>query len=245
MSFPEWLQIVAVISLVTAGISAVIIIIDLFTAPPQHMWIMNLVWPITALYLGPLAVLIYFLWGRSKGHGGHEHQQHHEHDQHHEHEQQHQHEQQPAKKPFWSTCIVATTHCGSGCVLGDIIAEWGLFLFPMTLFGSRLLAGWTADYILAYLIGIAFQYFTLRPMQHLSARETLVKALKADTVSITFWQIGMYGWMAITKFLIFGHEPSPLSPVFWFMMQLAMWLGFVTSFPSNAWLLKRGIKEGH
>jgi hypothetical protein len=30
---------------------------------------------------------------------------------------------------------------------------------------------------------------------------------------------------------------------FWFMMQLAMWCGFVTSYPANWWLLRVGIKE--
>jgi hypothetical protein len=31
----------------------------------------------------------------------------------------------------WST---ATTHCGSGCCLGDICAEWFLVLMPLTWF---------------------------------------------------------------------------------------------------------------
>jgi hypothetical protein len=27
-------------------------------------------------------------------------------------------------KPFWAGTAVSTTHCGAGCVLGDVIAEW-------------------------------------------------------------------------------------------------------------------------
>jgi hypothetical protein len=53
----------------------------------------------------------------------------------------------------------------------------------------------------------------------------------------------MYGWMAIATFGIFGHEIEKNNPVFWFMMQIAMLSGFLTSFPVNAWLLKKGIKE--
>lgn len=45
---PEWLHNLAIISLVTAGICALIISIDIFTKHPQNMWIMNLVWPITS-----------------------------------------------------------------------------------------------------------------------------------------------------------------------------------------------------
>jgi hypothetical protein len=80
-------------------------------------------------------------------------------------------------------------------------------------------------------------------MRNLSVKEGLIGALKADSLSITFWQIGMYGWMAVAVFLIFGHELEKTDPVFWFMMQIAMWFGFATSYPINWWLLKRGIKE--
>jgi hypothetical protein len=30
---------------------------------------------------------------------------------------------------------------------------------------------------------------------------------------------------------------------FWFMMQIAMIVGFMTSYPANWWLIKRGLKE--
>jgi hypothetical protein len=53
----------------------------------------------------------------------------------------------------------------------------------------------------------------------------------------------MYGWMAIVTFLIFGHEIEPTSPVFWFMMQIGMLCGFLTSYPVNWWLLRAGLKE--
>ena len=37
---------------------------------------------------------------------------------------------------------------------------------------------------------------------NLSPKEGLLAALKADTLSLGSWQIGMYGGMAIVKFLI-------------------------------------------
>lgn len=80
-------------------------------------------------------------------------------------------------------------------------------------------------------------------MKNLSPKEGIKAALKADTLSLTFWQIGMYGWMAIATFLIFGHELKADSPVFWLMMQIGMLCGFVTAYPINWWLLKKKIKE--
>jgi hypothetical protein len=134
-------------------------------------------------------------------------------------------------------------HCGSGCTLGDLVAEWFLFLVPFTLFGRKIFGAWALDYVLALAFGIAFQYFTIKPMKELSTKEGLKQAVKADTLSLSCWQLGMYGWMAIVTFVIFGHEIEKTDPVFWFMMQIAMLFGFMTSYPINRWLLKKEIKE--
>ena len=33
-------------------------------------------------------------------------------------------------------------------------------------------------------------------------------------------------------------------PVFWFMMQIGMGVGFITTYPANWWLVRQGIKDG-
>lgn len=226
-----WLTIVAWVSLELGFASSLIIMVDLLVGHRQQMWIMNVVWPITGLYAGPLALWAYFRIGRlssrkrlraAKARNE---------------------EPSASRKPFWQMTALSTSHCGGGCTLGDIVAEWVLFALPLTLWGHAMFAAWVADYVLAFAFGIAFQYFTIKPMQDMGARTALMAALKADSLSLTAWQIGMYGWMAIATFLIFGHELSQTSPVFWFMMQIAMLAGFCSSYPINAWLLRRGIKH--
>lgn len=179
------------------------------------MWIMNIVWPVTMLYAGPLGVWFYYKAGRGTQN----------------------------EKPLWQTVSIAVTHCGSGCTLGDICAEWIVFAVPFTLFGKKLFGSWALDYVLAFAFGIAFQYFSIKPMKGLSWKEGIRAALKADSLSLTAWQIGMYGWMAIAVFFIFGREMEKTDPVFWFMMQIAMLAGFATAYPVNRWLLSKGIKE--
>ena len=49
-----------------------------------------------------------------------------------------------------------------------------------------------------------FQYFTIAPMCELSFGAGLIAAIKADTLSLTAWQIGMYGFMALAHFWMFG-----------------------------------------
>ncbi|HVW98018.1 MAG TPA: DUF4396 domain-containing protein [Mucilaginibacter sp.] len=204
---------IAITVIIICLICSVIIIADLFRHP-QHMKIMNIVWPVTALYSGPIGLWCYFSIGRSK-----------------------------EKKPFWESVLTGTLHCGGGCTLGDLLAANMLMLFPLVFFGSKLLTEWTAEYVAAFIIGIIFQYYAIKPMKDLSAGEAIGAALKADALSLTFWQIGMYGWMAISNFLIFHRVLEASEPAFWLMMQIGMILGFFTAFPVNWWLIKKGIKE--
>lgn len=227
------LRTVAIISLIIAGICACVILFDIVNGYGQKMWIMNIVWPITALYSGPLALIAYYTIGRKAIVTNEQHNAagHHNMQMHH------------PQKPFWQSVVAGALHCGGGCTLGDIIAEFGLLLFPFAVFGSTLFGSWLIDFIVAFLIGIVFQYYAIKPMKKLSTGKAIVAALKADTLSLTFWQIGMYGWMAISIFLIFHKRLVTTDPVFWFMMQGGMILGFVTAYPVNWWLIKKGIKE--
>ena len=74
-----------------------------------------------------------------------------------------------------------------------------------------------------------------------------MQAVKADVLSLTSWQVGMYGFMAIAHFWLFasllGVKLEVDSVEFWFMMQIAMWCGFATAYPVNWWLVSTGVKE--
>ena len=74
------------------------------------------------------------------------------------------------------------------------------------LFGSMLWAEYTIDFVAAWALGIVFQYFAIQPMRHLPVGQALVAAIKADTLSIVAFQIGMYAWMAL---VLLPAIPSP------------------------------------
>lgn len=106
---------------------------------------------------------------------------------------------------------------------------------------------WIPDFVVAFALGIWFQYLTIKPMRGLSPGQGMIAALKADIASITAWQVGMYGLMATIQFLWFkpayGGIAEVASPEFWFAMQRAMLAGFSTSYPVNWWLIRKGLKE--
>lgn len=133
------LPIVVNASLLIAIACFLIIVIDIMAGHRQHMMVMNFVYPITALYAGPLALLAYYGLGR-----------------------------RTAPKPFWQQVAVGALHCGSGCTLGDIAGEIFILFFPVTLFGMRLYGSWLVEFVPAFGIGILFQYYAIKPMKQLS-----------------------------------------------------------------------------
>jgi Domain of unknown function (DUF4396) len=247
-----WLVVLADVSLCLAGLSAALLIYDIVASRRQMMTVMKWVWPITALYMGPFAILAYRKFQlepmlaamRSpKGAGpgamaaredqaGSSQAAHHQ-----------MMREMTAHKPFWAQVFTGVTHCGAGCTLGDIAGEFLVFGLGATLLGTLLWNELFADYVLAYLLGIAFQYFSIAPMRGISGLQGVWAAMKADTLSLTAFEVGLFGWMILYSIVIFHGGLHPNSPVYWFMMQIGMVLGFATSYPVNWWLLRSGIKE--
>lgn len=148
-------------------------------------------------------------------------------------------------RPRWQSVVLSTLHCGAGCTLADIVGEWLLYFVPVAIGGSLLAGTWTVDYLLALVFGIGFQYAAIRGMERsLPRREAVRRAAKADVLSLTAWQAGMYGWMAVAIFALNGGIPLPrTSFAFWFMMQVAMACGFLVALPVNILLIRAGIKR--
>lgn len=196
---------------------------------------MNAVWPLTALF-GSVAWLWLYWIDRSK-------------------KPKHESMSDDAGQISFLDVAKAASHCGAGCTLGDIVAEtWALsapgllaYFGLGALFANRIFAVWILDFVLAFAIGIGFQYWTIKPMQQLSTGAALAKALKADAASIIAWQVGMYAIMALAQFVAFpqwlGHSANAAQPEFWFAMQIAMVGGFLTSAPVNWFLLSQGVKQ--
>ena len=226
------MHLLSVLWLLAAGVCVLIVAGDLSAGHKQQMWIMNLVWPLTTLWSGPIGLVVYFTLGRSGTAQAVR-------------MAALRHEPPPGRsRPFWQTVALAATHCGAGCALGDLLAEWLVIAVPVVFLGRAVFGTWLVDFALAFALGIVFQFFTIVPMRGLKFVPGLKAALKADTLSLVAWQVGMYGWMAVALFVL--YSPATLrksGPEFWFMMQVAMCAGFVTAYPVNWALLRLGIKE--
>jgi hypothetical protein len=240
--FPYWFHLVSVAALLLGGAYLLTVAVDV-VRHPQHMAIMNVVWPVTALFGTVFTVAAYHRYGRASTHEA----------------------MQRAKdagcpmpaerQPFPAIVGKGTLHCGAGCMVGDLLAEWLAFAAPVVavwfgwrwLFEDRMYAVWALDFVFAFALGIVFQYFAIVPMRGLSPKDGIVAALKADALSLASWQVGMYGFMAFAQLAwfprAFGLRAAVDTPEFWFAMQIAMIAGFFTAYPVNWWLIRSGVKE--
>src|SRR5262245_22367664 len=121
---PSWLVIVSYLSIALGIVTAAVIAADVI-AHPQPMRIMNVVWPVTGLYFPVIGLWFYRSLGRPMpmdmpmGHTG----------------AAPMHMHMEKKQPFWKSIFVSSTHCGAGCVLGDIIGAPIVFAAGWTLLG--------------------------------------------------------------------------------------------------------------
>ena len=230
---PHWFELVAWAALGLGFASALVIAADfVLLGNRQHMAIMNFVWPLTALYAGPLALWAYFAHGRRMSHKqmrmlGAERMT------------------ESESRDSWWQVSLSDTHCGAGCALGDIGGEWLVWATAWTI-GSTAELGpeYILDLPLAWIFGILFQYFAIAPLRgQVGELAPLRDAIKSDTLSVLSFEVGLFGWMALAHYVIWQPSLPTDSSSWWFMMQIGMMVGFLTSWPVNRWLLTKGVKE--
>jgi hypothetical protein len=128
----------------------------------------------------------------------------------------------------------ATTHCLTGCAIGEVL---GL--------GTATQLGWSNEaslllgIVLAYVFGYAL---TLRPLlaSGLAVGAAMGIAFAADTISITVMEIVDN----LVVVIIPGAMDAGLADVlFWGSLAVSLAIAWVAAFPVNRWLVGRGL--GH
>ena len=138
----SWLIAMAWIAITIAFLSAAVILTDIYGHGYRlKMPIMEAVWPVTALYVGPVAIWAHWRFGRTTSSKWLD---------------EHQLSEPPAK-PGWAAIATGVSHCGAGCTLGDIAAEFAVFGLGLTVAGTALPFEYLGDYILAIALGLIFQ----------------------------------------------------------------------------------------
>jgi hypothetical protein len=197
------------------ALSLLFVVIDIRTTPESPV----LKWGFILLtaYTGPLGAFLYVLGCREPLLG--------------------LHERYVATR--WRQVLGSTMHCvagdGVGILAGAVIAS--LFHVPKG-----------ADIALEYALGFGFgwsifQSLFMRGMLGGSYMRALTSTFFPELLSMNCLMAGMVPAMILAmKSAPASHDPS--GPAFWFVMSMALLVGFITAYPMNWWLVARHMKHG-
>lgn len=139
----------------------------------------------------------------------------------------------------WRQALGSTMHCvagdGAGILAGAVLA-------------SVLDLSDLAEVILEYVLGFAFgwaifQALFMRDMAGGSYRLSLARTFVPELLSMNLLMAGMIPTMMILRTRI-PPAAEPTTPSFWFVMSIALLVGFITAYPMNWWLVTYHLKHG-
>ena len=212
---PTWFTVGSWVFIGLGLLCAGVILYDMFgRGYRQRIGAMEAVWPITAFYFGPLALLAYYRWGRPQSRKWQEENG------------------DPPEKSLPAAVVAETIPGGAASFLGHLVAVPLVVLLGLTIAGSGLWPMIILIALLALPLLLAFEYF--------SSGKGLGVALLTAALAILAFDVGMGAAMIFVHFVLMF---PPTTVAFWFVMQIGLILGFLTAYPVVSWLVRRGTKE--
>jgi len=202
---------------VLAAASTLYVGIDQYRNNPEPV-VMKWGFILVTLYMGPIGLLLYVLADKEPRPGEHE----------------------EFTRPLWKQGVGSTIHCIAGDATGIILAAviTATLGLPMWL-----------DLIVEYLAGFSFGLFIfqslfMKSMMGGTYWENVRKSFMPEFISMNFMMAGM---APVMSFLMMGSDMRAMEPtqlLFWGVMSLGVIAGFTLAYPSNVWMVARGLKHG-
>jgi hypothetical protein len=212
-----WIDVALLGWFALTAVSVAVIAWDVFQNTPENT-VIKWAWVLTSLYMGPVALALYVLADKEPKPGTHE----------------------EFIKPMWKQALGSTLHCVAGDATGVIVAATvtGLLGLPM----------WfdlTVEYVLGFAFGFfIFQALFMRDMFGGSYATALRRSFLPEWLSMNTMMAGMFPTMV---YFMMGRDMRAMDPrelLYWGVMSLAISVGFFTAYPTNWWLVGKGLKHG-
>ncbi len=138
----------------------------------------------------------------------------------------------------WRQALGSTMHCAAGDGVGILAGAAIAGAFHVTGLAEILL-----EYVLGFGFGwLVFQALFMRDMFG-SYRRALASTFIPELLSMNLLMTGMTPTMMFLRALI-APSAGPTTPAFWFVMSMALLVGFVFAYPMNWWLVGNHLKHG-
>jgi len=139
----------------------------------------------------------------------------------------------------WRQVLGSTMHCVAGDGIGILVGAAISNILGLHGAGEVLL-----EYVLGFAFGwTIFQALFMRDMAGGSYTRSLSSTFIPELLSMNLLMAGMVPTMMLLRR---GLAPAagPESPVFWFVMSMALLAGLVVAYPMNWWLVANNLKHG-
>jgi manganese oxidase len=202
---------------VLAAMSVAVVAWDNFVGRNPEMTVMKWGWVLVTLYMGPIGLALYVLSDMEPRPGEHE----------------------AFVKPLWKQGVGSTVHCVAGDATGIIVTA-----AVVTTLGLPMWLDLILEYTAGFLVGLfVFQALFMRSMSGSYGR-ALRSTLIPEWLSMNTMAGGMFFVMTL---LMMGRDMrsmNPTEPQFWFVMSMAVIVGFATAYPINLWMVGQNLKHG-
>ncbi|UJA21497.1 DUF4396 domain-containing protein [Thermoleophilia bacterium SCSIO 60948] len=218
---PAWLTTLSWIYIAVALASAAAILYDIRRRKsPSSRRGMEAVWPLAALYLGPLAFPVYRRFGREAG-------------------SVREPDGISADEPATSSAVHSGLFGGVSSGLAHIVAVPFVVATGLTIANMDM---WAMVVIIALLAAVSiflFEYVSSASANRgvpglIRVRSALVVA----ALTVAAFDLGMLSWMLILHYT--ENMPAAGDVRFTFLMQIGLILGTLTVYPAARWLVGRG-----
>lgn len=149
---------------------------------------------------------------------------------------------QPAQEAATCCCCIRTLslscplhprchHC-YGDYLGLRIDTAGETLRPL----------YIGDFVGAVAVGVAFRYATEAHTGGRRVWAAIRSVAREDLLTVSAVELVLFIWIELVEHLVFPEALRPNNPVFWFIHQIGLIIGFFAAWPATSWLIHRGIR---
>lgn len=196
--------------------SVLFVIVDIWRTTPEAK-VLKWAFVILTLFTGPLGAFFYVLGCREPLRATHE----------------------KYIDVRWRQVLGSTMHCAAGDGIGIIVGAAIGAVLTVSFW-----PGFALEYALGFGFGWAFfQAFAMRDMAGGSYSKSLKMTFLPEFLSMNVLMAGM---KLVSEFTMPYVESSndPARPSFWFLMSMALIVGFVFAYPMNWWLVSNHLKHG-
>ena len=218
-SLPAWVTPVAWAFLVLAVLSAGLIVADIYgRGRRQPSRAMEIVWAVSALYLGPFAVWAYMRWGRPVADAA---------------------RRDGTAAPSTSALTYGLPG-GAASAIAHVIGVPLVISTGWTIAGLDMWAMIAVIAVLALLMLFGFEYRSrAAATAQLPNPTTIGRAAVVAAATIVAFDVGMVGWMIVLH--LNSLMPSADEISFVFLMQIGVVIGLATAFPVINRLARRAV----